>query len=254
MMLLIDAGNTRIKWRVVEAGVLHAAGAVRTEEVAELFNAWRQLHLNGALVSCVADAETRSSLGRILASLGVVVHWLVPAREKHGLINLYDVPEKLGSDRYAALIAAARLRMGDCIVVSVGTATTVDMLSRKGEFLGGVIVPGPDLMRASLLGATGQVERCMQSQRVHSLFADNAALPRNTDTAVGMGIALAQAGVIHAVCERMPLSDARPPLLILSGGARDKVRGWLRLEMMEIEDLVLEGLAWIALEMAAPAR
>ncbi len=248
MMLLVDAGNTRIKWRIVSGRTLQAAGAVLTANVADLALAWQPHRLTGAVLSCVADAAAQACLVRLMAEWGLPAQWLVPAREKYGLINLYDVPEKLGADRYAALIAAARLKLGDCVVVSVGTATTVDMLSRNNEFLGGVIIPGPDLMRAALLGGTGQIEARMQGDAPGAESVGNLFLPpRNTDTAVGMGIALAQAGVVNAVCERMP-GVVAPSCVILTGGARTQIRGWLSSELIEIEDLVLEGLAWIALE------
>jgi len=250
MMLLVDAGNTRIKWRIVSGRTLQAAGAVPTANVADLALAWQPHRLTGAVLSCVADAAAQAGLVRLMAELGLPVQWLVPAREKYGLINLYDVPERLGADRYAALIAAARLKLGDCVVVSVGTATTVDMLSRNNEFLGGVIIPGPDLMRAALLGGTGQIESRMQGDATSANNIGNpSTLPRNTDAAVDLGIVLAQAGVVTAVCGRMPVAS-EPPLVILTGGARTQIRGWLRGQLIEIEDLVLEGLAWIALESA----
>jgi type III pantothenate kinase len=250
MMLLVDAGNTRIKWRIVSGRTLQASGVVLTANVADLAQAWLPHRLTGAVLSCVADAAAQAGLVRLMAELGLAAQWLLPEREKYGLINLYDVPEKLGADRYAALIAAARLKLGDCVVVSVGTATTVDMLSRNNEFLGGVIIPGPDLMRAALLGGTGQIEVRMQGDAPSTNSIGNPlSLPRNTDTAVGMGIALAQAGVVRALCERMPVVT-EPPLVILTGGARAQIRGWLDGELIEIEDLVLEGLAWIALESA----
>jgi len=262
MILLVDAGNTRIKWRILDAGVLQAGGALPTPEVAELAQVWQRHDLTWAWISCVADNAIQAELIRIFDHLGVGVNWLLAEREKWGLINLYDDPAKLGSDRYASLIAAARLKPGDCVVVSVGTATTVDMLSRDAMFLGGVIVPGPDLMRSSLLGATAQVESRMQRLPDAPLGLITNAMPRDTDSAVGVGVALAQAGVVHAMCERMQAirqiqvqtPDLPLPRIILTGGARAQVRDWLRPELIEIEDLVLEGLAWIALETLKMAR
>jgi type III pantothenate kinase len=257
MMLLVDAGNTRIKWRIVVGRSLQANGVVPTAAVAELAQAWCSYPLTGAVLSCVADASTHDSLAQLMAALRIeVVHWVVPGCEKYGLINLYDVPEKLGSDRYAALIAAARLQLGNCVVVSIGTATTVDMLGRNNEFLGGVIVAGPDLMRSALLGGTGQIKSRMQAAAMGAkdlspdFMLDPEVVPRNTDAAVEMGIALAQVGVIKGVCERMPGATEQPPLVILTGGARRQISSGLRLQLIEIEDLVLEGLAWIALDLA----
>lgn len=247
MILLVDAGNTRIKWRIVAGSALFASGVALTSQVAELASAWRPYGLRGAVLSCVADAAAHAGLREILAELAVPARWLEPEREKYGLINLYDAPGKLGADRYAALIAASRLKPGDCVVVGVGTATTVDMLSRDNVFLGGVIIPGPDQMRAALLGGTGQIEARMRGD---AWMANTDAWPRDTDTAVGMGIALAQVGVVRAMCERMPDSAGSPPLVILTGGARARIRAWLPGQLIEIEDMVLEGLAWIALESA----
>lgn len=245
MILLVDAGNTRIKWRIVSGCELQASGAVLTTQVATLEPAWCAYPLRGAVLSCVADAAARAGLVRLMATLDIVARWVQPVREQYGLTNLYDTPEQLGADRYAALIAAARLQQRDCVVVGAGTATTVDMLGRNGVFLGGVIIPGADLMRAALLGGTGEVEARM---RQVGSSATPTALPRDTDTAVAMGIALAQAGVVKAMCERMPGAPDQQPLVILTGGARDRLRGWLSNEVIEIEDLVLEGLAWIALD------
>jgi type III pantothenate kinase len=245
MILLVDAGNTRIKWRIVSGRDLQASGAVRTTQVATLEASWRAYPLTGAVLSCVADAAARAGLDRLMATLGIVARWVQPVREKYGLTNLYDAPEQLGADRYAALIAATRLKQRDCVVVSAGTATTVDMLGRNGVFLGGVILPGADLMRAALLGGTGQVEARMRQE---GSSVTPTALPRDTDTAVAMGIALAQVGAVKAMCERLPGAPDQQPLVILTGGARDRLRGWLSNEVIEIEDLVLEGLAWIALD------
>ncbi len=251
MMLLVDAGNTRIKWRIVDALAPVVGGAVATGDVAELAQAWRPHRLAGALVSCVAGAATQTALEQIFAAAGVAARWLVAEREKHGVINHYNVPEQLGADRYAALIAAAHMRLGDCVVAGIGTATTVDRLDRNGEFLGGIILPGPDLMRAALLGATAQIESRMQQTDAPPASLPFAARPpRDTAAAVSTGIALAQAGAIRAMCAAMPDAAEKPPLLLLTGGACDQVRAWLPMELIEVEDLVLEGLAWIAMESA----
>lgn len=260
MIVLVDAGNTRIKWRVVgvhddACRTLHAMGVVATGDWAELAAAWRPFALNRAVLSCVADAAVQSGLARILAARGTPAYWLAAERDNYGVFNHYRVPEQLGADRYAALIAVARLKLGDCVVASVGTATTIDQLDRHGAFLGGVILPGPDMMRAALLGGTGQIERRMPAQAGLASDWNLAPPPRDTAAAVATGIALAQAAAINAMLEAMRLTmqqasepDDRSPLLILTGGAREQVRAGLRCELIEIDDLVLDGLAWIALE------
>jgi type III pantothenate kinase len=231
MILLVDAGNTRIKWRIVAGRQLCASGVAPTAEAADLTQAWQPYRLNGAVLSCVAGAAAQAELEQALRNCvtGSALHWVTPAREKFGLINHYTAPETLGADRYAALIAAAHLKLGDCVVVSVGTATTVDMLDRKGAFLGGVILPGPDLMRSSLLGGTGQIQTRMRDA---TASPDIDAAPRDTATAVETGIALAQTGAIRSLCERMSALSGQVPLLVLTGGARAPGRAGLGGEMI----------------------
>jgi type III pantothenate kinase len=249
VILLVDAGNTRIKWRVVNRLELLGSGDVPTLEVARLARIWRPYRLRGALLSCVAAEAARLALAEMLAAAGVPARWLVAERENYGVRNLYDLPEQLGADRYAALIAAARLKLGDCVVASIGTATTIDRLDRHGAFLGGVILPGPDLMRTALLGGTAQIETRMRTDTGAPLaVASLDTPPRNTAAAVDAGIAMAQAGAITALCAPGSEPAAPRPLLILTGGARGQVRDSLRMERIEIDDLVLDGLAWVALE------
>ena len=289
MILLIDAGNSRIKWRMLEMprqGILgqqYRCGVVQSSAAAELARAWQGCRCQSVVVSCVANDAVHSALAQAIAGVvsadesNVAVHWLRPEREKYGLINRYAAPEKLGADRYAALIAAARLRVGNCVVVSVGTATTIDALSLRdnqqseflggefmgGEFMGGVILPGPAMMRAALLQGTGQIERKMVTavppvQASSLAFSQDtfsqAIFPQDTAAAVESGIVLAQVGAVHAMRDRMTQADAAPPLVILTGGARGEIRDGLQAELIDIEDLVLEGLAWIALESEVASR
>ena len=254
MMLLVDAGNTRIKWRIVAGRQLIAAGTALTGDWPELNVAWQSFRLAQAVLSCVAPASVRAGLAELLRQRGVAAHWLLSERARYGVLNHYTVPDKLGSDRYAGLIAASRLKLGDCVVVSVGTATTVDLLDRNAAFLGGIILPGPDMMRVALLRGTGQIESRMQSYAASMPGELNLMPPpRDTAAAVETGIVMAQVGAIEAMCQSMEQNMesgmTRSPLLILTGGGRAQVRAGLRRELIEIEDLVLEGLAWIGLEL-----
>jgi type III pantothenate kinase len=254
MMLLVDAGNTRIKWRIIDGYQLIATGVALTGDWAELNAAWQPFKLTQAVLSFVAPASVHAGLAKLLQQRGIEAHWLLAERERHGVLNHYTAPEKLGADRYAGLIAAARLKLGDCVVASVGTATTVDQLDRNAAFLGGIILPGPDMMRAALLRGTGQIESRMQSDATCLPTELNLmSPPRDTAAAVETGIVLAQVGAIDAMCQNMCLAMASSadasPVLILTGGARAQVRAGLRRELIEIEDLVLDGLAWIGLEL-----
>lgn len=250
MILLVDAGNSRIKWRIVEARRIVASGTVESANALQLEAVWRQYAPSQAVLSCVAADTVRDVMLRILDQGGIAVHRLVAERERHGVQNLYDIPEQLGSDRYAALIAAQNLQLGECVVACIGTATTVDRLDARGAFQGGIILPGPDMMRLALLGGTGQIAPRYSAAPLRLDASVQLALPpRSTATAVTAGIGMAQAGAIHTFCSAGLESGQKPPLLVLSGGARAQVSDWLSLELIEIDDLVLEGLAWIAREL-----
>lgn len=240
MILLVDVGNTRIKWATWSGGEVRRDGVCSTRDAADFARACKQGGITHAMVACVAGEDVRSSMARDLEHGGIAVHWLQPEYAAHGLVNRYQPPESLGADRYAALVGAARRFRRDCVVVGVGTAMTADMLSSEGEFLGGCIVPGPDLMRASLFTGTAGVGASSGGWR---------EFPRETGTAVDSGIALALLGVVQGMRERLAgMDEARSelPSVILTGGARACLRPLLPGEVIEIDELVLEGLAWIA--------
>ncbi len=102
--------------------------------------------------------------------------------------NLYENPERLGADRWAALIGARALHPHACVVVTAGTATTVDLLSAAGDFLGGLILPGVELMQQALARGTAQLP-----------LADGrfALQPRRTVDAIRSGCLQAQAGAVE---------------------------------------------------------
>ena len=149
-----------------------------------------------------------------------------------GVRNGYEQPERLGSDRWAALIAAWRHVRGACLVVNCGTATTIDALSAQGEFLGGLILPGVSLMQHSLATNTAQLDA---EQGVLRDF------PRNTADAIHSGILRATLG---AVRHQFGLLQARggPVHCLLGGGAVDVVRPHLDLPAERMDNLVLQGL------------
>ena len=317
MILLVDAGNTRIKWAFLEHGELRPGGAWPTRDVAGLCAAWAgagqslgahsgkalptpalpasgeggetpgaslcRTHpspasgggregekpapprpddsapgrpplpgpLSGglALGACVAGEAVRAALAACLGELGLCVHWVAPQKSTHGLVNRYQPPESLGVDRYCALIGAARRIRRDCVVVCVGTAMTADVLTAEGEFLGGCIVPGPELMRAALASGTAGVGVAA---------GDWQEFPRGTGAAVATGVALALAGVVQGMAARLaefrgPDPALDRPVVVLTGGGRSWLAGRLQPAVIETDELVLEGLAWIARDLACAA-
>jgi type III pantothenate kinase len=236
-ILCIDAGNTRIKWGV-HAGTWARTGAVPTTEVAVL-----EGMLGGnpgvrqAIASNVAGSDVGAKLGELCARNGVTLQVIRAEREQLGVVNGYIDPHQLGSDRWAALLAANRARRGHKLVVNVGTALTIDALTSDGRFLGGLIVPGPALMRRSLDRGTAAL------RLTEGDFRD---FPANTPQAITTGAIQACVGAVERHAHAMAARDAPPECVVLSGGAAAEIAGHLSIPYAIIENLVLDGLVLIA--------
>jgi len=235
MILLIDAGNSRIKWGCWEAGGWRGQGAVPVAEPESLVPVLAEYAPAWAGVCCVAGAALRERLETLLA--GLPAHWLTAAETGHGIVNRYARPESLGADRYAGLVACQRGGRSPCVLASVGTALTVDALTGDGEFLGGMILPGAGLMRRALAAGTAGV-------------ADTAgawqAFPRSTGDAVETGVLTALSCTVEAMRGRLAgrLGGAVP--VVLAGGDADSLAAGLSAPVLIENNLVLEGLLWIA--------
>ncbi|WP_332670116.1 type III pantothenate kinase [Aromatoleum sp.] len=236
MILLIDGGNTRVKWGVVDAGRWVVEGTLGHQDTARFTRiAAEHRGLRRVFGANVAGATVASGIARALDGVAPVPEWLAPSAECLGVRNRYDDPSQLGADRWAALIGARALYRTACLVVNAGTATTVDILDADGDFLGGLILPGEDLMRRALAGNTAQLP-----------FADGEYVrtPRNTADAIRSGCRHAQLGAI----ERMFREIANMPgaRCVLSGGAAARLAGQLAIPCSPVDNLVLKGLAVVA--------
>lgn len=251
MILLVDVGNSRIKWQTRRAGQVLAQGECATDQADCLQESWDGLNCSAAVMSCVAGPVLEAAIAWQTGVPEARMHRLLPQRDGHGLVNHYEPAERLGPDRYAALVAAHRLGLGDCVVAGVGTALCADLLTREGEFLGGCIVPGPELMRAAMDQGTALVGAGLGWDDANWCSGDDA--PRTTAAALDTGIALALAGAIEAMRTRLERRVGRPAGVVLSGGARAWVVPALSGPYLEFDNLVLEGLAWIARDLGYDA-
>lgn len=244
MILLIDAGNTRIKWCVADEsaprGDWLAAGALAHDETAALKTVRARFPaLSRALGTNVAGpriaAAITQALGDEAAGRPLALEWLLPTEARGGVRNGYESPGQLGADRWAALIGARAVHAAASLVVTAGTATTVDVLDADGVFLGGLILPGVDLMRRSLAGNTAQLP-----------FAEGRYVdfPRNTADAIVSGCLQAQAGAVERMFRR--IADAPGAVCLLNGGAAHHFATLLDVPVREVDNLVLRGLATVA--------
>jgi len=241
-MLLIDLGNTRIKWAHVEAGHWLKEGAAGIDEWLSLKQAFANLQEpNKILISNVAGAETARKIREVCSSWNCPVEFISACAQQCGVQNAYEQPSKLGSDRWASLIAAWHHERTACLVVSCGTATTIDALSGKGEFLGGLILPGIDMMQRSLATGTAQLE---MNEKHHTVL-NLKKFPRNTTDAIFSGAIQATTCAILRQYELLGMPNAR---CLLTGGAADIVVSYLTLPLLRVENLVLRGLQIIGHE------
>jgi len=233
MILAVDCGNSRLKWGLHENGSWRKAGAVPVSELARLEKSWRRLvPADKIVVANVAGRSVRKRLESLFARRSMVPAWVKAKRYECGVTNGYGRPDQLGPDRWAALIGAWSILRGPCLVVTAGTATTVDVLRGDGRFVGGVILPGLDLMKRSL--AHGTAELPLATGRF-------SAEPRNTADAIETGCMLAQAGVI----ERAFAAMERGAACVLAGGAARRIARHLSIPVRLVDNLVLEGLVRI---------
>jgi type III pantothenate kinase len=234
MLLLIDAGNTRIKWALAATdaplGEWSSFGAVTHAELNHLPASWQHQRVTRAIVSNVAGVKVRDQLQLMLPTTAVT--WFASVPQLAGVRNGYRNPAQLGCDRFAAAIGARALEPGKALVVATcGTATTIDALSADGDFLGGMILPGLGLMASSLARNTAQLPHIAASGATPAGFADN------TDDAILSGCLSAQAGAIERACGLLGAS-----LCILSGGAARYIAPALSVPYRIVDNIVLVGL------------
>ncbi|HTS53865.1 MAG TPA: type III pantothenate kinase [Burkholderiales bacterium] len=235
-ILAVDAGNSRIKWGLWD-GSWSRQDSVATAEVAALGAAWRALPPLRFLAVCsVAAAPVVEWLDAWARSHGVAVRRVSSQREQCGVRNGYCDPGQLGADRWAALIAARHITQGAALTVNAGTAVTIDALTHEGEFLGGLIMPGLDLMADSLAGGTAGLPRA------HGAVAQ---FPRNTADAIASGAVQSVCGAVERM-ERALAKCSAVPRILLSGGAAQMIHAHLGRPARLVPNLVLEGLRIIA--------
>ena len=238
MLLLIDAGNTRVKWALAHEGSLpgvwSSSGALPQAELSSLADEINGQSIAGALLSNVAGEASAARLDAALASAGVPHHalrWFRSQSSYAGVVNTYRDPAQLGCDRFASLIGARhRYPSTALLVVTAGTATTVDALDASGRFIGGMILPGLGVMARSLTLNTAQLPD-VDDATLHQLFADN------TRDGIISGCIHAQVGAITQALAQLP--DAR---CLLSGGAAHYLEPHLSLPVERVDNLVLHGL------------
>jgi type III pantothenate kinase len=248
-LLAIDAGNTRVKWGLFDAnGTLLVNGACLNAEIVytKLPAATR------IIISNVAGEYIKKQLEEILPK-HIPTHWITAKGSECGVNSRYDQPEKLGTDRWAALVAAWNIKQAPCVVVNAGTAVTIDALANnhdQGEFIGGMILPGIYLMQQSLGVAAAQLPLIQAEKSTSALseqFQDIFA--KNTADAMRAGAINAACGAIkqmHSALAVLTSEEKQTPYIFISGGNAQLIKDNLLSDVTNlaliVDNLVLRGL------------
>ncbi len=238
-LLAIDCGNTFVKWGLHDGDSWITKHKVSWNEIDSLHSKFLNISKPSHIyISFVARDDLKIYIDKLIFSWQVDVHWIVSRSTQCHVTNSYVNPVQLGCDRWAALIASwSRLREA-CLVINVGTAMTVDVLTNEGIFYGGIILPGVFSMQNCLLSNT---------QLIYSQEGQFYDFPRSTEDGLTSGTIHALIGAIErmhnlmAVRLKIPINQC-----VISGGGACQIIPFLRLSYIWIEDSVLEGLVVIA--------
>jgi type III pantothenate kinase len=239
MVLLVDAGSTRIKW-LLRAGRKSVRGSlVHRREMSSAVDGLPDA--DRVVVASVLGEAMDREFFRVLADrYGRKPDFVTATRRCCSVTSAYTDPAQLGVDRLLGMAAGWNRVKGACLVVDCGTAVTLDMVDQDGQHLGGQVIPGVGLMVDSLVAGTR--------------LAVTPTLPEEVwgyDTAacVASGVFRSIAALIDRMAGDCPGSERAAASVLMTGGDAPAVASLVRSPRRICPDLVLEGLAcWAGLE------
>lgn len=252
MLLTIDAGNTRTKWAVFNhAGEAAHQGACLNEALMTADLSPQSLGYERIVISNVAGKQHAALLDKKLAPYRLPVRWINSSTVACNVYNSYSEPSKLGTDRWAALVAAWHIKQAPCVVVNAGTAVTIDAMMQRidnkqqGEFLGGMILPGLHLMQKSLGLAAAQLPKDNHTQDANKYDAIDL-FAKNTIQAIQAGALSAVSGAILRMVHALEQKCTQQPYIIISGGnalsIQHDLTDLVTNRVIIVDNLVLQGL------------
>lgn len=235
-MLLLDVGNTRIKWAEVAGGVIFNTGAVtHAGKPSDALSILGVDEPESIWISSVAGPAHDLSINKVcLARWQLAPQYARTRAEQLGLRNGYADPQRLGADRWLAMIAAWVDTRSDCIVVDAGTALTVDVVGADGLHRGGIIAAGLQTSEKAVLGATRFPTR-------EAPLGVHAGLGLDTEACVRQGAMLSVLGAIDRAAAQLPGATR-----VITGGDTRTLTPYLDEGWTPRPCLVLEGLLLVA--------
>ncbi len=244
MILLLDVGNSRLKWAMqVGERLQHHGSCLHQDRLADMTVIWGELPRPDAVYcASVASAHLSSELTQQVKLLwDLPLQMLQTSSRCVGVSNGYRQPEKLGVDRWAALIAAHQLTGAPLCVVDCGSAVTVDVLDGTGNHLGGWIMPGLHLQQTLLRQGTAAIED-------KGAGSAEGIWGRDTGECMSHGSLEALAGLIERARYELSQSQNEDIIVFITGGDAGAVIPLLGFEACHEEHLVLQGVAIMARE------
>lgn len=249
-MMLLDIGNTAIKWMIQDAGVVTGRGnfVYRDRDFpGRAGTAWGKLPAQPAAVAAnVAGAAMEAAFtGWVEKHWQVTPAYIRVTAQAAGVTNAYSKPEDLGVDRWAAMIAAYHQYGGPVCIVDCGTAITVDVVDATGQHLGGLIAPGASTLKQSLLAGTADIRMTPadDDQRL-------TLLAGGTQAAVNNGTYYLCTAMIDRVVADIVARFGENTRLVMTGGDAGKLLSLTGWQPEHDPDLVLRGVAILAGESA----
>ena len=255
--LAIDVGNTRLKWALYDSAQPGASptrqGAVFLENIDKLADAeWHDLPQPDHMLGCIVAGDAiKRRVEEQMELWNIAPQWVVSSSGEAGLVNGYDHPSRLGSDRWVAMIGAWHrqrakgIPMRPMVVVMVGTAVTVEAIDADGVFLGGLILPGHGIMLKALESGTAGL---------HVPTGEVTAFPTNTSDALTSGGTYAIAGAVQRMVQHLRHHTGAEPACVMTGGAGWKMAPSMSVQFELVDTLIFDGLLEIAQRRLAVGR
>lgn len=245
MILLLDIGNSRLKWAIFDAGILRPGSAISHQlenAIAELESQVAGNNITRVVVANVAGERLECRVRQWVDTCwGLAAEFISAQASLFGLRNGYKHPDKLGVDRWLAMLAAQHNAAGSpFLLADCGSAITIDLVDAEGLHLGGVITPGLTLMKDSLLRGTAL------SVSQQSLPASQLMWSDNTEDAMRGGARLAAVGAIIVAIEQARKLFGSKVKIYLTGGDAELLKESLPVSISHDPWLVLKGLAMVS--------
>lgn len=244
MKLLVDIGNSRVKWATMDKSGLSDSQSFQRSKTgikAALNKAWKSLNdIEAVYVANVGGDKLGQQLAEWTEKNWQLSPVFVKSEQKHfGVTNAYEEADKLGIDRWLSLIAARQhARQAQC-VIDCGTAMTIDIVSKSGQHQGGMILPGLSLMRSSLTANTDALTEEPDAKEFKTLAT-------NTFSAIQAGTLYSVTATLERIINDLRQNFKNQVRFIITGGDAEQLLPLLPDDVNHYPDIVLKGLAFYA--------